>query len=207
MTKTFISIYNVFKAYLNTNTQNTKGVNMKDKFKEIVLYIAQKSKDDPTFGSTKLNKILFISDFTYYGLTGKSITGAEYWHLQNGPTPKQMIKTLNELESRGDIIIKKTDYFGYTQKRIIPKRKADTVIFADDEIDFINQTIKFFNAKNGTELSNWTHTLTPWLITQNREPIPYEAVFMLHQLPVEKDGLVWAESELKRLEESGEYVC
>ncbi len=30
-----------------------------DKFKELILYICEKSATDPNFGTTKLNKILF----------------------------------------------------------------------------------------------------------------------------------------------------
>ena len=34
-----------------------------DKFRELILYIAQESEGDPNFGATKLNKILFFCDF------------------------------------------------------------------------------------------------------------------------------------------------
>jgi len=33
------------------------------KFKELILYVADKCSDDPDFGAVKLNKILFYSDF------------------------------------------------------------------------------------------------------------------------------------------------
>ena len=54
------------------------------KLKELVLYIAQKSEDDPSFGATKLNKILFAADFYFFGQTGRSITGASYVHRGKG---------------------------------------------------------------------------------------------------------------------------
>ena len=57
------------------------------KLKELVLYIAQKSEDDPSFGATKLNKILFAADFYFFGQTGRSITGASYVHRGKGPVP------------------------------------------------------------------------------------------------------------------------
>jgi hypothetical protein len=37
-----------------------------DRFRELVLYIAHKTKDDPTFGRTKLAKVLFSRDFVAY---------------------------------------------------------------------------------------------------------------------------------------------
>ncbi len=40
------------------------------KFAELILYVSQKSTFDSTFGSTKLNKILYFSDFLAYGKLG-----------------------------------------------------------------------------------------------------------------------------------------
>jgi hypothetical protein len=36
------------------------------KMKELILYISQKCADDTKFGATKLNKILYFSDFLAY---------------------------------------------------------------------------------------------------------------------------------------------
>ncbi|HZQ34888.1 MAG TPA: hypothetical protein VFD32_03070 [Dehalococcoidia bacterium] len=46
------------------------------KLGELILYVAEKSSDDPRFGATKLNNILFFSDFLAFGQLGRSITGA-----------------------------------------------------------------------------------------------------------------------------------
>ena len=172
---------------------------MNEKLKELIIYIAQESKDDPNFVATKLNKILFMADFFYYGTTGKSISEAEYWHLQNGPTPKAMKSVLDDLEANKEIEIIERDHFGYSQKRVLPKRGANTSQFSRDEIEFVNQAIKSLWDKNGIELSNWTHTLIPWLITENKSDIPYDSVFVLYQLPIERDGFLWAHRELDRL--------
>ncbi len=47
------------------------------KLVELILYIADKCENDPHFGKTKLNKILFFSDMLYYGFFGNAITGVE----------------------------------------------------------------------------------------------------------------------------------
>ena len=59
-----------------------------NKFREPLLYVAHKSERDPSFGATKLNKLLFIADFLSYAKAGKSITGQPYVKLKNGPAPK-----------------------------------------------------------------------------------------------------------------------
>jgi hypothetical protein len=43
----------------------------KEKFKELVLYLAEKCETDPSFGVTKLNKLLYYCDFVAYSELGK----------------------------------------------------------------------------------------------------------------------------------------
>jgi len=45
-----------------------------EKFRELILYIARKSEDDPKFGAVKLNKILFFSDFAAFRAFGKIVS-------------------------------------------------------------------------------------------------------------------------------------
>src|SRR5437660_6974881 len=51
------------------------------RYKELVLYICQKCATDQKFGATKLNKILYFSDFLAYAELGEPITGFEYQRL------------------------------------------------------------------------------------------------------------------------------
>lgn len=172
--------------------------NMKRKLKEMILYIADKSKDDPAFGSTKLNKILFTSDFYYYGLTGKSITSCIYIHLDRGPAPKGMADILSELVNDNKIEIKETSYFGFTQKRVIPKTTYNLSGFSEAEKNFVDVVVKKFETWNGSELTKWTHSLIPWRLTTKNEEIPYHSIFMLEDIPVEADGLSWGKEKLEK---------
>ena len=65
-----------------------------DKFKELILYVCEKSATDPNFGATKLNKILFLSDFWAYAYCGRPITGVEYMKLRFGPAPEGVRPTV-----------------------------------------------------------------------------------------------------------------
>jgi hypothetical protein len=170
------------------------------KLKELSLYVAEKSKEDPSFGATKLNKILFIADFHFYGLTGKAITEAEYVHRDKGPAPRRMPIILENLEAEGRAIIEERSSWGYKQKRLVPLKGPDTSSFSGDELSFVDAVITFFSSYNATDLSLWTHKLTNWLSTTEGEAIPYPSVFLMYDLPVEKAGIDWAREELKRLQ-------
>src|ERR1700733_4521543 len=57
----------------------------RSKFKELVLYLSQRSAGDEGFGAVKLNKLLYRSDFEAYRLLGRPITGETYIKQEFGP--------------------------------------------------------------------------------------------------------------------------
>ena len=60
------------------------------KLKELILYICEKSKDDPNFDMDKLNWLLYNIDFEAYKKFGKSITGSVYIRMPDSqPDPKR----------------------------------------------------------------------------------------------------------------------
>lgn len=73
------------------------------RFRELILYISQKCADDSTFGSVKLNKILFFSDFLTYAEFGEPITGFVYQKLANGPAPNRLLPIRNDMIEKGDL--------------------------------------------------------------------------------------------------------
>lgn len=194
-----LDIYDIMKKITDKLLNKKRCIVMKNKkIKEIILYVSDKSKDDPAFGATKLNKILFTSDFYYYGITGKSITNCKYIHLDRGPVPKGMADILKELVSENKIEINATSYFGFNQKRVIPKVTYNISSLSDDEKTFIDIVIKKFESWNGSDLSKWTHSLIPWRLTSKNEEIPYHSIFMLHDVKVEADGISWGIENLKK---------
>src|SRR5437762_10146808 len=89
-----------------------------EKLRELILLIVSRSEDDPTFGSVKLNKLLFYCDFSAYLTYGKPITGQEYFSLKQGPAPRQM-KPIDRMEEERELAFQRTDYFGRIQNKPI----------------------------------------------------------------------------------------
>jgi hypothetical protein len=76
-----------------------------EKLGELIVYISEKSANDPRFGATKLNKLLYFSDFLAYGNFGRPITGAIYRHLKQGPAPRHLEEVRDRLAASGAIQI------------------------------------------------------------------------------------------------------
>ena len=59
-----------------------------------VVLVDLRSQDDRAFGATKLNNLLYFSDFQAYGALERSITGATYQRLDHGPAPRELLATI-----------------------------------------------------------------------------------------------------------------
>jgi len=148
------------------------------KLLELSIYISDKANGDTYLGLTKLNKILFLSDFHYYLKTGKSITNQIYLHFPNGPVPKDMRKVE---KSSSDIAFKAAQIFDHGQKKPIALREPDLSVFNGDEIAFVDKIIDFACNKHkitAAWMSKSSHDYMGWSITNNGEPIPYNTIFV-----------------------------
>jgi hypothetical protein len=149
-----------------------------DKFEELVIYISEKCTDDPAFGATKLNKILYFADFYAYGESGAPITGATYAKLPRGPAPRQLVPVREKLVSTGDVCMRKATYHGYPQERMIPTREANLDLFTAKEIALVDDIIQKLWGINAADISDYTHRLAGWRIAEDDGDIPYESVFI-----------------------------
>ena len=71
------------------------------KYKNLVHYICFKCPDPTILGATKLNKILYYSDFFYYLKYGKAITNDTYIKQSYGPVPYAILGILDDLVQPG----------------------------------------------------------------------------------------------------------
>ena len=114
---------------MKTPTLNFKYSDGETKLKELMLYVADKCSQDPNFGSTKLNKILWWSDFFAFGKIGKPITGVEYQKLDNGPAPRRLLPIRKGMVKKGDACIKEEWGGKHIRHRLISMRKPKINIF------------------------------------------------------------------------------
>jgi len=148
-----------------------------ERLRELILYISQKCADDPTFGATKLNKILFYSDFYSYFRFGQPVAGLEYQRLPNGPAPKQLVPVRQEMIADGDVAIQKITFKNKQQHRCIPLRDPDLSKFSGRDIALIDEQIEDLWGKRASEVSDESHQRA-WRIAKDRESIPYQAIYL-----------------------------
>ncbi|MBI2857371.1 MAG: SocA family protein [Chloroflexi bacterium] len=152
-----------------------------EKFEELVLYIVRRCQGDVHFGATKLNKVLFYSDFSAYKMLGTPITGAEYFALERGPAPKKLLPIQRKMVERGDIAEDRR----IQQHRLLALRDPDLSKFTAQEIAVVDVIIDALRSADAHQVSELSHAFLGWQaawaegqVTGENVTIPYGSAFV-----------------------------
>lgn len=160
------------------------------RFREIVLYIAEKSEGDTTFGSAKLGKLLFYVDFYAYLLLGGPVTGQEYARFEFGPAPRRLLSFQEDMRAKGEIGIREKDYLGRNQQRVLALRSADLSVFSAKEIELVDLCLQRFRNCPATQVAEISNRLFNWSTIDDHETIPYEMALVAQRGPTDQE-VVW----------------
>jgi hypothetical protein len=154
---------------------------------ELILYISKKLSKDDYFGQIKLNKVLFFSDFTAFGRLGRTITGVEYQHLDEGPAARPMLPIQMRMKAAKILVIEPKSLYGYTQDRPISLRDPDLSDFSGEEIAIVDAWIDRLRPMTATQASNLSHDTFGWRSTKNGQTIDPKSVFISWKTPTAAD--------------------
>lgn len=153
------------------------------KLRELILWFARLSETDDTFGAVKLNKLLFFADAYAYVHLGKSITGQEYQKLEQGPAPRSMLPTLEQMKGDGALAERSTDFYGRAQRKFFALREPDTSAFSREELDIASRVLAQFWGKTATDVSEVSHGFVGWRLARSGETIPLSVALVGHRYP------------------------
>ena len=151
------------------------------KFVEMVLHVAERLQDDCAGGATKLNKILFFAEFTHLRRHHQVISGCEFQKLTHGPAPRQLVPVRRQLLESGAAELVEEDFLGRPQHRLVPIREADLEVFADEELQTIEDVLTQLAGMTGTQVSELSHQEPGWRLTEVGETIPFSTAFLDYQ--------------------------
>jgi Protein of unknown function (DUF4065) len=170
------------------------------KFKELILLICARSEHDPKFGATKLNKLLFHSDFSAYLTFGESITGQQYFRLPNGPAPKRLVPVTLRMQDKDDLAFKQVPFFGHMQKKPLALRQPDVSVFTPQEVDLVHKLIQKYWNHTASSISENSHLFLGWKVAKDREIIPYSTALVGTRKPTAEEIAYGLELEPLALE-------
>ena len=139
------------------------------KFRELILFIAEKSTGDGFFADTHMNKVLFWSETYAVQYLGRPIAGARYQKLERGPAARALMPARRAMVEAGDAEIKKAGRKTVTKAR----RKPDLTLFSDDELRLVERVIAQVGGRPAEDVSDESHKLSAgWKMVELKEDIP-----------------------------------
>jgi hypothetical protein len=153
------------------------------KLRQAILYVAWATKDDPKFGSTKLNKTLFRADFRSYFYRGEPITGYSYQALKDGPTLVAMVPALRDMQRDGLVRLDKPPAGQKGEHRVVPLRESDFSELTPEDRAELDAAIARLQPMSAEEASKLSHKFPGWKLAWDegrgdRTRIPMESVFL-----------------------------
>ena len=99
-----VKLSNIFGVSLEEVESGTQS--NYEKYKEMILaYIRKASSGDGQILKTKLAKMLYLADFTWFYEKLESMSGMQYRRIKFGPVPDMYFRAIDELETEGKINI------------------------------------------------------------------------------------------------------
>lgn len=148
-----------------------------EKFKQVFLYVLEKTAGRPNVGMTVLYKLLYFIDFDYYEKYENQLMGLTYIKNHHGPTPREFVKVIETMKETGELEEVKSKYFTYDQRKFLPHRHADLSRLSAQEIAMVDNVLARYADKSATELSALSHEDTPWIAAEDGKNIEYDHVF------------------------------
>lgn len=144
---------------------------------QMLHYIINSAGNLPHVGKTVLWKLMYFSDFNYYELYEKYLTGERYRKLEHGPAPSNFNIVIKRLKEGKKIRAIQVKFHGHIQEKYVSLEKPDTSRLTKEELQVIDRAIAKLSCFNASQISELSHLDIPWKATKDKEIINYELVF------------------------------
>lgn len=138
------------------------------KYVSVVQHIIIKCPKE-SISKTKLNKLLFYSDFGHFKKYKKSITGIPYLKELYGPCPQHFQSLLEMMQAKNYISIRE---FKEAEMVSVGTQKIEWN-FSDSEMKTISNVTQKLGPLKGSELSELSHQEKAWSVPAHKERISY----------------------------------
>jgi len=131
-----------------------------EKIAQMILFFSERTDT----WKTKLNKLLFYSDFQAFKQSGYGISGLEYRAIQMGPVPAQFDELYSEI-NRGDMVRREYQEFydGNYGSKFIPLKPFDASCFDAFELEIMQDVVKKFGSMKTNEVIQASHSEKGWM--------------------------------------------
>ena len=125
---------------------------------------------DHKITKTKLAKLLYLVDFSWFVQTGDSMSGLSYRALPRGPVADQFFQMTDEMFESGQVIIESSgNAFMFS---IVESPSFEGL--TDSELAHIQKVATKWQSADTQTIVEFTHSQSPWTNTDPGMKIPYQ---------------------------------
>ncbi len=144
------------------------------KYRQICLMCIRAGGDsgDGKITKTKLAKLLYLSDFSWFRKHRASMSGMRYYKLPLGPVAKPFFQMIDEMFDSGMITIEAKG----SALMISVNEKPTGDRLTADEVEHIERVCRKWRDRDTQSIVEFTHLQAPWAQTSSNDLIPYELI-------------------------------
>jgi transcriptional regulator with XRE-family HTH domain len=128
---------------------------------------------------TKLAKLLYLTDFSWYYLYKKSMSGQTYRKTDFGPVSDAFFRILEEMEQDGGVNIKqiyRDDYHMYEIEETRASAKLQLSLLSKKERTHISKIWKQWEKASTAEIVKFTQEQKPYVQSLHGQIVAYELI-------------------------------
>lgn len=145
-----------------------------NRLRNIMLYILNRCDE---VWCTKMNKLLFYTDFMSYRERGMAMTGLSYRAIDFGPVPERWDRVYSEFPEVRQELRQVGDFVGSV---LIASEESDYSMFTEAELKVLDSICTHFGKMSSREISRISHEEDAWLNHHDkREHIPFDDAYMI----------------------------
>ena len=145
-----------------------------NRLRNIMLYILNRCDE---VWCTKMNKLLFYTDFMSYRERGMAMTGLSYRAIDFGPVPERWDRVYSEFPEVRQELRQVGDFVGSV---LIASEESDYSMFTDAELKVLDSICTHFGKMSSREISRISHDEDAWLNHHDKhEHIPFDDAYMI----------------------------
>lgn len=141
-----------------------------EKYKQMILLYLRMN---PYLTKTKLAKLLYFADFSWYYYHLKSMSGMEYRKIQYGPVADTYFRLIDEMRDGGEINIEIKDEGAMHISLTESGAKHTITAIEQQEVDLMQKINIKWQDKRTAEIVSFTHKQLPFLLADDNEIVSY----------------------------------
>jgi len=146
-----------------------------EKFKQMYFYILEHFKS-AGIPKTKLAKLLYLADFSYYYDFLEPMSGVRYVRREYGPVADIFFEMTEDMYDKGEINIDILSGGANMMSIKSATYKPDNTLLSDEEKKRLDKICELWKDKRTEEIVNYTHGQKPWKACLDGEYIPYSLI-------------------------------